>query len=205
MRFPDPDSASGEGLLAVGGDLDVQTLLTAYRQGIFPWFNAGDPILWWNPDPRAVLFPDSFHASRRLIRRIRQGKYRMTENTAFAQVMRCCAERSEGSWITPAMQQAYERLHALGYAESYEVWLHQELVGGLYGVRLGAAFFAESMFHRAIDASKIALAHLVEKAKMQDWCFIDCQFLTPHLASLGARELPRSEFLRMLRQAITAA
>ena len=202
VRFPDPNKAGGNGLLAIGGDLSPATLLAAYRQGIFPWFNRGDPIMWWSPDPRAILLPDAFHTSRRLARRIRQGRYRIAENTAFAEVMQGCADRSEGSWITPMMVTAYKRLHAMGHAASVEVWSGEELVGGLYGVQLGRAFFAESMFHRVTDASKMALAYLAKKAKREGWLFIDCQFLTPHLASLGVREVTRKDYLGLLDRAV---
>jgi len=200
IEFPDPEKADANGLLATGGDLAPETLITAYRKGIFPWYEAGSPILWWSPDPRMVLFPDDFHCSRRLARRMRQGRFRISENTAFGDVMRACAEREEGSWITSGMIAAYTRLFTLGYARSIEVWESDVLVGGLYGVNMGRAFLAESMFHTRMDTSKMALAHLVEQA---GWLFIDCQFHTGHLASLGASEIPRSEFLYLLKRALS--
>jgi len=197
IEFPDPESADVNGLLAVGGDLAPETLIAAYRQGIFPWYEAGEPILWWSPDPRMVLFPDDFHCSRRLTRRMRKNLFRISQNDAFPAVMAACAEREEGSWITPEMIAAYTRLLELGYACSIEVWDRTELVGGLYGVCFDRVFFAESMFHRRTDASKIALAHLVELAKKYNWILIDCQFHTEHLASLGARTITRGEFLHL--------
>lgn len=200
--FPDPCNLPGDAPVAIGLDLSVGTLLAAYRKGIFPWYERDQPILWWSPDPRGVLFPERFHCSRRLARRIRQGVFRTTWNTAFQQVMEGCADRDEGTWIHPEMMEAYARLFREGYAHSVEVWLGDALVGGLYGVRLGGIFFAESMFHRETDASKIALFHLVEAAKREGWLLIDCQFLTPHLARLGACAIPRSTFMRILCRAL---
>ncbi len=200
--FPDPEKAAPGGLLAVGGNLDPATLLAAYRRGIFPWFEAGSPILWWSPDPRMLLFPGEFHCSRRLGRRLRQARFRFCEDRNFAAVIRACAEREEGTWITAEMIDAYTRLHELGHAHSIEVWEDTRLIGGLYGVKLGRAFFAESMFHRRTDASKMALHHLADKGLREGWLFIDCQFHTPHLASLGAREVPRTEFLELLARAL---
>ncbi len=208
MEFPDPETADAGGLLAVGGDLSPATLLAAYARGIFPWFGAGDPVLWWSPDPRMVLFPGDFHISRRLARRLRQGRFHITRNTAFTEVMRGCAAPrpgQEGTWITAEMMRAYLRLHELGHAQSVEVWVRGQLGGGLYGVQMGRAFFAESMFSRETDASKAVLAHLVQEAGQGRWMFIDCQFHTDHLARLGAREIPRSEFLALLRQALPAS
>jgi len=203
IEFPDPEKADANGLLATGGDLAPETLIAAYRKGIFPWYESGSPILWWSPDPRMVLFPDDFHCSRRLARRMRQGCFRISENTAFGGVMRACMMREEGSWITSGMIAAYTHLFELGHARSVEVWEGDTLVGGLYGVNMGRAFFAESMFYRRTDASKMAVAHLVEKAQQNGWIFIDCQFYTGHLASLGAIEIPRSEFLLLLDRAVT--
>ncbi|MFQ5355548.1 MAG: leucyl/phenylalanyl-tRNA--protein transferase [Mariprofundaceae bacterium] len=206
IKFPNPEHASAEGFLATGGNLLPETLLTAYSQGIFPWYDrAGSSILWWSPDPRMVLFPKEFHLSRRLGRRIRQGMFQISENQAFKAVMQGCAEpRKEGAgtWIHQEMLDAYCRLHDLGYAHSVEVWENKSLVGGVYGLHLGQGWFAESMFSRCTDASKYALAFLAEKGKEHNWLFIDCQFHTDHLASLGAREIPRSEYLRMLKEAI---
>ncbi|GMQ99444.1 MAG: leucyl/phenylalanyl-tRNA--protein transferase [Zetaproteobacteria bacterium] len=203
IEFPDPEKADANGLLATGGDLAPETLIAAYRKGIFPWYEAGGPILWWSPDPRMVLFPDDFHCSRRLARRIRQGRFRISENTAFDDVMRACTTREEGSWITPGMIAAYTRLFELGHARSVEVWEGDTLAGGLYGINIGRAFFAESMFHTRTDTSKMAVAYLVEKAQQNGWIFIDCQFYTEHLASLGAIEIPRNEFLHLLDRALT--
>jgi len=202
IEFPEPEKADANGLLATGGDLAPETLIAAYRKGIFPWYEAGGPILWWSPDPRMVLFPDDFHCSRRLARRMRQGRFRISENTAFGDVMRACTAREEGSWITPGMIAAYMRLFELGHARSIEVWEGDTLAGGLYGVSIGRAFFAESMFYNRTDASKMALAHLVKQAQGNGWKFIDCQFYTAHLASLGATEIPRSEFLCLLKRAL---
>jgi len=207
IRFPSPDQASPDGLLASGGNLFPETLLTAYSQGIFPWYDqAGGSILWWSPDPRMVLFPEGFHISRRLERRIRQGRFQISENRSFKAVMQGCAEsRKEGAgtWIHPEMLDAYCCLHNLGHAHSVEVWENKALVGGLYGLHLGQGWFAESMFSRCTDASKYALSFLADKGRRSNWRFIDCQFHTDHLASLGAREIPRSEYLRMLKEAIS--
>ncbi len=204
VEFPDPTEAGPEGLLAAGGDLQPETLLAAYRQGIFPWYAAGEPILWWSPDPRMVLFPAEFHASRRLRRRMRRPDYRFSFDAAFADVIDACAHiprRGEtGTWILPEMIHAYTRLHALGYAHSLEVWQGDALVGGVYGVWLNGIFFAESMFSRVTDGSKMALCRLCEKACRENWKLIDCQFHTSHLASLGAREIPRREFLQYVSE-----
>jgi len=200
IEFPDPEHADANGLLAAGGDLTPETLISAYRKGIFPWYEAGGPILWWSPDPRMVLFPDTFHCSRRLARRMRQNIFRVSENEAFIEVMKACADRREGTWITPEMMAAYARLFDLGHAGSIEVWDGEKLAGGLYGVHLTRVFFAESMFHRRTDASKIALARLVRLAQQNGWLLIDCQFHTGHLASLGAIEMPRRQFLHLLER-----
>jgi len=201
--FPDPELADAQGLLAWGGDLAPETLLAAYRQGIFPWYGENDPILWWSPDPRMVLFPGEFHASRRLQRRWRSGSYTCTWDGDFAAVIRACAERpGQGTWIFPEMMAAYEALHRLGHAHSLEVWRHGELVGGLYGVLLGGVFFAESMFSRTRDGSKLALRQLAERAADQGWTMIDCQFHTGHLESLGARQISRRQFLALLHGSI---
>lgn len=201
-RFPHPDHARSDGLLAIGGDLEPATLLEAYRMGIFPWYGEGSPILWWAPDPRMVLFPDEFHASRRLRRRLRQPRFRCSWDTAFDEVIATCAsiprKGEPGTWILPEMMRAYRRLHALGYAHSIEIRDGDALIGGVYGVLLEGIFFAESMFSRATDGSKMALAHLCQRALDAGWQLIDCQFYTEHLASLGAREIPRREFLEFL-------
>jgi leucyl/phenylalanyl-tRNA--protein transferase len=200
IRFPDPGTASPDGLLAIGGDLSMQTLLAAYEKGIFPWYDQpGGPVLWWSPDPRMVLFPDEFHISDRLARRIRQNRYKVTENKSFKKVIQACAEtRKDGTWIHPEMVDAYCRLSAAGYAHSIEVWESRRLVGGLYGVRLGRVLFAESMFSAVRDASKIALAHLVNWVRRERYRLIDCQLYSEHLASLGAREISRKAFLDIL-------
>nr|VFJ57460.1 MAG: leucyl/phenylalanyl-tRNA--protein transferase [Candidatus Kentron sp. DK] len=187
------------GLLAMGGDLEPDRLLLAYRGGIFPWYSEGEPILWWSPDPRAVLFPEEIHLSRRLMRTLRQGHFQVTHNRCFADVVRGCAAprpESGGTWITGEMRRAYLRLHELGFAHSIECWREGELAGGLYGVALGEVFFAESMFTRVRDASKVALKALCRRG----YRLIDCQFLTGHLARLGAVEIPRDRFLTLVRK-----
>jgi leucyl/phenylalanyl-tRNA---protein transferase len=196
------------GLLAAGRDLSVATLADAYRQGIFPWFSDREPILWWSPDPRMVLFPAELHVPKSLARRMRKADYRVTADTAFDQVIRgCAAPRSDhgGTWITRRMIYAYERLHAAGFAHSVETWMGGDLIGGLYGVAIGRAFFGESMFTRRSDGSKIALVGLVRQ--LQAWGFgvIDCQMQTAHLAVFGAREIPRREFSAMLGPLVRAS
>ncbi|HMM55794.1 MAG TPA: leucyl/phenylalanyl-tRNA--protein transferase [Candidatus Desulfobacillus sp.] len=184
------------GLLCAGGDLSPRRLLDAYRRGIFPWFSDGEPILWWSPDPRMVLLPREVRISRSLARTLRQGRYRVTLDAAFAEVIRRCSlprPGQDGSWITPQMEQAYARLHDLGHAHSVETWIDGQLAGGLYGVAIGRAFYGESMFARVSDASKIALAHLSRYLEQRDFAVIDCQMKTAHLASLGAREIGREE------------
>jgi leucyl/phenylalanyl-tRNA--protein transferase len=197
--FPPVDTALTEpaGLLAAGGDLTPAWLLTAYKRGIFPWYSGGEPILWWSPDPRLVLRPDEMKISRSLRRTLRQGRFEVRFDTAFAAVIAACAAPREpggGTWITREMQSAYLRMHELGYAHSVEAWEEKELVGGLYGMALGRAFFGESMFSRRTDASKVALAHLASHLKKNDFAIIDCQMTTNHLLSLGAAEMPRRTF-----------
>ena len=203
IKFPDVSEADGQGLLAMGGNLEPETLLAAYSRGVFPWFSEGDPILWWCPDPRLVLFPEQFHCSKRLARRLKQKRYRFSWNEAFEEVIRTCAEiprkGESGTWIIPEMLTAYRRLHELGHAHSVEVWEGSELIGGLYGVLLNRVFFAESMFSKQTDGSKMALARLVERAKCEQWKLIDSQFHTGHLESLGAREISRDKFLSIVR------
>ncbi|GAB4122146.1 MAG: leucyl/phenylalanyl-tRNA--protein transferase [Sideroxydans sp.] len=209
--FPPVERALREpnGLLAAGGDLSPVRLLQAYRHGIFPWFSPGDPILWWSPDPRMVLFPGEFKRSHSLRKTLRRGHYQLRTDSAFEAVMRACAAprgTGDGTWITAEMIAAYTELFRLGYAHSVEVWMDGELAGGLYGVALGGLFFGESMFSRRPDGSKIALAHLAQQ--WQRWYphgLIDCQMYTPHLASLGARELPRSEFIARLADLVNCA
>jgi leucyl/phenylalanyl-tRNA--protein transferase len=207
LRFPPADLASPEGLLAVGGDLRAERLLEAYRHGIFPWYNEGQPILWWSPDPRAVLFPSKLEVSRSLRKTIRRGAFTIRFDTCFRDTMQSCAQPRPryprgGTWITPEMLDAYARLHELGYAHSVETWQEGKLVGGLYGVALGGAFFGESMFSRATDASKVALVALVARLQAWNFQFIDCQLPSPHLASLGAEAIRRREFLDLLAAAL---
>lgn len=189
------------GLLAVGGRLSSTCLLRAYRQGIFPWYCESQPILWWSPDPRMVLFPGELRISRSLRKTLRRGHYRVTVDQAFSEVIAACAapRRGEpGTWITPEMQAAYCRLHREGWAHSVEVWAGDELAGGLYGVAIGRVFFGESMFHRRRDASKVALVALVEHLRRWHFALIDCQVASDHLATLGAREIPRAHFIELL-------
>jgi leucyl/phenylalanyl-tRNA--protein transferase len=202
--FPPVDAALTDpnGLLAAGGDLTPTRLLDAYRRGIFPWSADDEPILWWCPDPRMVLFVDEFYASRSLRKRLRSGVFTVTADRAFEQVMDGCAEPradGDGTWITPAITSAYTGLHRLGHAHSIETWKGDKLVGGLYGVSIGRMFFGESMFARESDASKVALAHLAHQLQRWNFTLIDCQMSTAHLASLGAREIPRRDFVRRVQ------
>ena len=202
--FPDPNAALSEpdGLLAVGGDLSPQRLLAAYRRGIFPWFNADQPILWWSPDPRAVLLPSELHVSRSLRRRLRRDEFSVSTDQCFSRVITACAERrqDEGTWITPEMHRAYCELHELGIAHSVETWQGEELVGGLYGLNIGRVFFGESMFSHQTDASKVALVALVGFGTAMGLELIDCQLASSHLATLGARLVPRGRFLALLER-----
>ena len=186
------------GLLAAGGDLSVRRLLDAYRHGVFPWYSAPEPILWWSPDPRMVLHCEELKISRSLAKSVRNKGYEIRIDTAFARVLDGCADREEGTWLGRAMRAAYLALHREGHAHSFETWRAGELVGGLYGVALGRMFFGESMFSRATDASKVALVALVQELRARDFPLLDCQMHTPLLASLGAREIPRRAFLRLL-------
>jgi leucyl/phenylalanyl-tRNA--protein transferase len=202
FRFPDPAGADREGLLAQGGDLEPATIVAAYRQGVFPWPYDESAMLWWSPDPRAVLPLEGLHVSRRLARTLRRGRYRVTLNVAFPAVIDGCAARAQ-TWITPAMRAAYVRLHTLGWAHSVEVWGgNGALAGGLYGVAIGGLFAAESMFHRAGDASKVAVVALVQHARAVGTTLLDVQVLTDHLATLGARAIPRGEYLQRLAAAV---
>jgi leucyl/phenylalanyl-tRNA--protein transferase len=205
-QFPDPRTADADGLLAAGGDLSVESLVTAYSQGIFPWYDKHSPILWWSPDPRLVLFPSRFKISDSLKQRIRKGKYEVKTDCYFEAVVGHCAEtRRKGereTWITDEMKKAYIALHHEGLAHSFETWYEDELAGGLYGVSLGRAFFGESMFHLKTDASKIAMAALVKWSLDHDFHFIDAQQSTSHLKSLGAEEIERTKFLELLDEAI---
>ncbi len=205
--FPPVEQAMRQpnGLLAAGGDLQPERLLDAYRHGIFPWFSEGDPILWWSPDPRMVLFPAEIKISRSLRKTLQRGQYEIRTDSAFERVMRACAmprDGQNGTWIQEEMVQAYMHLHRLGHAHSVETWMDGELVGGLYGVSIGRMFYGESMFSRKTDASKIALAHLAAQLKQWNFGMIDCQMNTPHLASMGAREIPRTEFIARLKELI---
>jgi leucyl/phenylalanyl-tRNA--protein transferase len=207
--FPPVENAllEPDGLLCAGGDLSTPRLLEAYRRGIFPWFSEGQPILWWSPDPRTVLYPHELKVSRSLGKTLRNRGFEVTQDRDFRRVMQYCADpalRPEGTWISPRMQDAYQRLHAQGYAHSFETRLGGVLVGGLYGVALGQVFFGESMFSLERDASKVALHALVQHMRARDGRLIDCQLASAHLASLGARSIPRREFVRLLDEAIPA-
>jgi leucyl/phenylalanyl-tRNA--protein transferase len=190
------------GLVRIGGDLEPATLLEAYCTGVFPWFDEDCPICWWSPDPRAIFELNQLHISRRLGRTIRSGRFAITINQAFGDVIRGCAQRDEGTWLTQSMIDAYERLHRLGVAHSVEAWRDGQLAGGLYGVALGGFFAGESMFHRVTDASKVALAFTVEHLNRRGYRLFDTQFLTEHTARMGAVEIPRREYLRRLQQAL---
>lgn len=201
--FPPVERAlkNPNGLLAAGADLSVERLLEAYRRGVFPWYSSGQPPLWWSPDPRMVLFCEELKVPRSLAKSIRNKGYEVRIDTAFPQMLRGCSEPRKdepGTWLGPDMRVAYARLQSEGYAHSFETWRGDELVGGLYGVALGRMFYGESMFSRATDASKVALVTLVHELKLRGFPLIDCQMYTPLLASLGAREIPRREFLRAL-------
>jgi leucyl/phenylalanyl-tRNA---protein transferase len=193
------------GLLAAGGDLSVDRLIAAYRQGIFPWYSEGQPVLWWSPDPRMVLYPREIAVSRSLRKRLRKRDFELRVDTCFVRVMRACAEPRAGqggTWITHDMLKAYTSLHAAGIAHSVETWADGNLAGGLYGVALGGVFFGESMFSHATDASKIALVHLARQLARWNFGIVDCQMATAHLASLGAREIPRKDFVRALSELV---
>ncbi|NBC83582.1 MAG: leucyl/phenylalanyl-tRNA--protein transferase [Bacteroidetes bacterium] len=208
IKFPANDNTDHEDLVAYGGDLSVSTLLSAYVQGNFPWFNSDEEyILWWSPNPRMVLYPKAFKISKSLKQTLHSDKYEVRINTCFQRVIENCARTKrkgqDGTWITPNMQAAYTKLHELGYAHSFETYHGNKLVGGLYGVSIGKAFFGESMFHNMTDASKIALHKLVEICLEYDIHFIDVQQSTPHLKSLGGKEEKRTYFLEILAHAMT--
>ena len=208
--FPALDAAlkHPNGLVAAGGDLAPRRLLAAYRQGIFPWYSAGEPILWWSPDPRMVLFPAELKVTRSLAKSLRKRDYEIRYDSAFDAVMQGCAgarDGQPGTWITDEMRAAYNELHRLGHAHSVETWIEGELAGGLYGVAIGRMFYGESMFTRVRDASKLALVHLVRHLERQGCGMIDCQMHTRHIESFGAREIPRSEFSRKLRELVDYA
>lgn len=209
LAFPDPEEADESGLLAIGGDLNIERLKLAYSSGIFPWYEKGMPILWWSPDPRMVLFPGKMIISHSLRQSIRKQQFTVTFDREFANVIELCSHTprhdSNGTWITREMRLAYIRLHEAGYAHSAEAWLEGKLVGGLYGVAIGKAFFGESMFHHVTNASKVALYHLVEKLKEWDYEIIDAQVYTNHLESLGGELIPRKKFLGLLQAALSKA
>jgi leucyl/phenylalanyl-tRNA--protein transferase len=208
LVFPDPALATPQGLLAVGGDLSPERLELAYREGIFPWYSEGRPILWWSPSPRLVLLPEELNVQRSLRKAIRRAPYRLTMDEAFDRVIDACARTprpaQDGTWITAEMRDAYVRLHERGIAHSVEAWEGDALVGGLYGVSLGAAFFGESMFAHRPDASKIAFARFVEELRAWGFQLVDCQVVTEHLLRFGAREIDREDFLDRLADALDA-
>lgn len=205
LDFPAPELATPEGIIAVGGDLSPERLLTAYSEGIFPWFNEGDPILWWSPDPRFVLFPDELVVSRSMRPYFNQKKFQVTFDRDFEGVMRNCQQsnrngQSGDTWITEDMIRAYVQVHDMGYAHSVEVWQDEELVGGLYGISMGKIFFGESMFAKVSNASKYGFITLVQKLREKGFILIDCQQQTQHLGSLGARPISRKSFLQSLEE-----
>lgn len=206
--FPPIETALLEpnGLLAIGGDLSSERLLAAYRLGVFPWYSESQPILWWSPDPRMVLFPTELKVSSSLARRLRKKDYEVRIDSAFREVMRACASTprpgQNGTWITQDIIDAYCRLHELGYAHSVETWIDGQLAGGIYGVAMGRMFYGESMFHHVTNASKIAFVHLVQHLDNHGFGMLDCQMRTSHLASLGAREIPRAEFSLKLAELV---
>ena len=205
LWFPPVEQALNEpnGLLAFGGDLRPERLLLAYQNGIFPWYQDDQPILWWSPDPRGVIFPDQIHISRSMRKVLANDRFAVRMDTAFIDVMRGCAEltpQRNGTWITPAMQRAYYELHLLGHAHSIEIWDGEQLVGGLYGVAYGAVFFGESMFSRVPNASKAALIRLCQQLRQWGFAVIDCQLGSDHLETMGAQVIPRSEFIDLLKQ-----
>ncbi len=208
LIFPHPELAEEDGLLAFGGDLSIDRLLLAYSNGIFPWYSEGQPIMWWSPNPRMLLLPQNLRVSKSLRRTVRQGRFSISSDQAFAQVIRACAEvpreGQDSTWITGEMITAYQKLHQAGYAHSFESWYEGKLVGGLYGVSIGKAFFGESMFHTMTDASKVAFFHFADHLQSAGFHFIDAQMHTRHLERLGAKEVPLKKYLRMTTKAITA-
>lgn len=205
LIFP-PTHLAEDGLLAIGGDLSQERLLLAYKNGIFPWYSQGDPILWWCPDPRMILLPEELHVSARLRRTLKREPFKITFDTAFEKVIRACAKaprpHQDGTWITDEMAHAYTQLHRAGFAHSVECWEHDHLVGGLYGIALGACFFGESMFSNQTDASKVALVNLVAHFEIWGIRLIDCQVANKHLQTLGAREVTGNDFKKLLDQAL---
>lgn len=206
IEFPPVHLADEEGLLAFGGDLSAERLLLAYRSGIFPWYNEEEPIIWWCPDPRFVLFPQQLKVSKSMGSVLRNGKFRFTINRAFKQVIQNCKtiirEEQDGTWINPAIEKAYTTLHEIGYAHSAEAWMNGELVGGLYGIRMGNIFFGESMFSKASNASKFAFIKYVQQLQKEGVVLIDCQVYTEHLESLGAGMIERKDFIELLNNNI---
>ncbi len=204
--FPPVESAKSSGLLAVGGDLSTERLLNAYKQGIFPWYGEGGPIMWWSPDPRCVLIPSDFKVARSLQRFINKNIYSVTVNTAFEEVITHCGmikrKGQSGTWLQPEMIDAYINLHKLGHAHSVEAWDGDELVGGLYGIILGKVFFGESMFHTKSNASKVAFTYWVKHLTAQNFKLIDCQQTSSHLLSMGAKEISRKQFMQKLASAL---
>lgn len=203
--FPNPESSDKQGLLCFGGELSPKRILQAYSQGIFPWYEPGNPILWWSPDPRLIILPGEFRLSKSLKKSLKK-HFAVTIDTAFEQVIfKCstCSDRTDRTWITPEMISAYTKLHEMGYAHSFEVWENKELVGGLYGLSLGKAFFGESMFHSTTDASKIAFYYLCKTLEHWQFDFIDCQLPTEHLISLGAKIIGRREFIYRLHETLS--
>ena len=202
--FPSVEMATEEGIVAIGGDLSVERLLLAYRSGIFPWYSEGEPIVWWSPDPRFVLFPEKLRVTKSMQSVLNNGTFRFTIKRAFTAVIQNCKtvyrKEQEGTWITPAVQQAYTQLHELGYAHSAEAWMNGELVGGLYGIRLGNVFFGESMFSKVSNASKFAFINYVKQLQKEKVALIDCQVYTAHLESLGATMIKRSKFMGLLAE-----
>jgi leucyl/phenylalanyl-tRNA--protein transferase len=202
--FAHPETSDRQGLLAIGGDLLPERILAAYQQGVFPWFEPGGPILWWCPDPRLILEPHEFKISRSLNKSLKK-PYTLSKDTAFAEVIKACAthsNRTDHTWITSEMIEAYTTLHQMGYAHSFEVWENELLIGGLYGISLGTAFFGESMFHTVTDASKIALSYLCDTMINWNYDFIDCQLPTTHLQRLGAKIVGRKDFLHLLNNSL---
>ncbi len=202
--FGDVRHAPPDGFIAHGGDFEPSTIIAAYASGVFPWPHPDEEYLWFSPDPRAVILPGQLHVSRRLTRTLRQGRFTFTVDAAFEQVMRACAVRPEGTWITPALIDGYVRLHHLGWAHSVETWVDGELAGGLYGIRLGNLFGAESMFHRVTDASKAAVVAMTQWADAEGITLIDVQVLNPHTTSMGAVEIPRERYLSLIASARTS-
>ena len=206
LIFPPVEMATEEGILAIGGDLGIERLLLAYRSGIFPWYSEGEPIVWWSPDPRFVLFPEKLKVTKSMQSVLSNGSFRFTINRAFTAVLQNCKtitrKEQEGTWITPAVQHAYTQLHELGYAHSAEAWMNGELVGGLYGIRLGNIFFGESMFSKVSNASKFAFINYVRQLQKEKVVLIDCQVYTAHLESLGAAMIDRKKFMSLLSENI---